>query len=49
MSDKKNTGRMGVNMDYAQLYPNIMNSFNITPEKFRKIFRMIKIKKIFKD
>lgn len=45
MSDKKNTGRMGVNMDYAQLYPNIM----ITPEKFRKIFRMIKIKKIFKD
>ena len=49
MSDKKNTGKMVVNMDFGQLYPNIMNSFNITPEGFRKIFRMISIKKIFKD
>lgn len=49
MSDKKNTGKMVVDMDFGQLYPHTMKSFNITPEGFRKIFRMISIKKIFKD
>ena len=48
MDDKK-IGKMLTNMDFGQLYPHTMKNFNITPEVFRKIFRMISIKKIFKD
>lgn len=48
MSDKKNKGKMFVNMDFAQLYPNIMNSFNIIPEGFKRLLRKRSIKKIFK-
>ncbi len=43
MSDKKI--RPFINMDFAQLYPNTMTSFNTVG--FRRIFRMISIKKIF--
>ena len=48
MSDKKN--RPLINMDYTNLYPHVMKNpeTNFTPKGFRRIFRMISIKKIFK-
>lgn len=43
MTDKKS--KPFINMDFAQLYPHVMQSFN--PKGFRRIFRMTTIKKIF--
>lgn len=43
MSDKKS--KPFINMDFAQLYPHVMQSF--TPKGFKRIFRIIAIKKIF--
>ena len=43
MSDKKN--KPFINMDFAQLYPHVVQSFN--PIGFKRVFRMIAIKKIF--
>lgn len=45
MSDKKS--KPFINMDFAQLYPHVMSGLHTIG--FRRILRMIAIKKIFKE